>query len=170
VTPTELDTLAKQLRLTRKQRAFAEALAKDPSNQTEAARRAGSKRPREAGSRWARGATVARYVAALTQAAIERSKPRVGTVRAVADLSETLETLTMQMRSESPAKRVVKCGDGSVEFYEPLKAAGLLAEHYRGPGAGPVFNLNLWLGMLQKSNGDLRPTAVKLLSATNGGG
>jgi phage terminase small subunit len=91
--------LARTLRLTKAQRCFAEALAVDPDkNQTHAAIAAGvnHRRARIQGSRWVTSGKVQDYLAALSEASEQMVEERTG--KAVAQLSEVLETLSAQMR------------------------------------------------------------------------
>lgn len=60
-----LDQLATSLKLSPQKRKFAEAYAVDPSSKTKAARKAGSKRPAEQGSRWSKDEGVIAYIRAL---------------------------------------------------------------------------------------------------------
>lgn len=99
--PAELDALARRLRLTPRQRAFAEALAQDPNrNQARAAAAAGVAHPDRAaeyGCRWAKNPGVREYLAALTRSARQQVIAKTG--RACANVAEVLEILTRQARS-----------------------------------------------------------------------
>lgn len=97
---SELEGLAHELRLTWRQRCFAEALGRDPfANQSRAARLAGCRyRPHQTGSRWASSEKVRRYLAAVRAALAPvevQNRPR-----RCADLGETLELLTDQARGQ----------------------------------------------------------------------
>lgn len=95
--------LAHELKLTKAQRAFVEALVKDPKrNQTKAAEAAGIDRSRSAvqGSRWMALGKIQQYLAHLTSAAVERAEQKTEGV--IADLAECLAHQTMVMRSKLP--------------------------------------------------------------------
>lgn len=97
-TPKELAALARELRLTKMQRAFAHELAVNGGNQTKAAEAAGVDpvRSRFQGSRWAAMPRLKKYLEALTAEA--RALAEKNANDAVANLSEVLRTLTSQMR------------------------------------------------------------------------
>lgn len=102
-----LQALAKQLRLTNKQRKFAEALAPDPEeNQSRAAEIAGLGTPYHVqGSKMVRLGKVQQYIEALRkEAGVDLVRPTATanalerTERKIADLAEVLEILTNQAR------------------------------------------------------------------------
>jgi phage terminase small subunit len=93
--------LARRLRMTERQRRFAEALAADATwNQTRAALVAGVAPERAAiqGSRWVRLSKVQECIAALSWEAIMAAERRTG--KAVASLTQILELLSAQMRCQ----------------------------------------------------------------------
>lgn len=94
---TELDRLARDLRLTPKQRRFAEALAADPSgNKTLAALAAGcgSAAARFRGSKWLAMPKVRRYVESLrTAAQLALERRTADAVMSAAEVQERLTTL-----------------------------------------------------------------------------
>ncbi len=111
----DLSQLAKDLRLTQKQRRFAEALALDPErNQTKAAMAAGStvKRAHVTGSQWVRLGKVQAYIKAFLGVSPEgavvakRVRPRI------ADRNEVLRRLTRQARADVGLHLAIS-GDGT---------------------------------------------------------
>lgn len=92
--------LTQELKLTKAQRAFVEALAVDPKrNQTKAAEAAGINPARSAvqGSRWMRLSKIQRYLAHLTHAAVVRAEEK--TDGTIANLAEAMAFLTTTMRT-----------------------------------------------------------------------
>jgi phage terminase small subunit len=170
---TDFLKLAKSLRLTEKQRRFAEALAADPErNQTKAAVEAGYPE----GAARARGAenvtkrNVQEYLAALASKAIRKANGNAE--NAVGTLAEHLTILTAQARMREPWRVTRRAEDGSVLEFEPGKAASKMVDHYDAlkvadnPGNRTLI-LNLMGGRPQE---DLRDMALGLLGNGNGNG
>lgn len=168
---SRLLALQDELGLTAFQRRFAEALAVDPKrNQTRAAMAAGAPKKGAAvqASRLLRLVKVQKYFHALT---IEAEGDRAqATQAAVADLRETLTTLTSQMRAQAgnyiiplpqggfavdlDAVRnappgVIRdvshghSGDAILRLADSLGAAKALLAHYTGKPPGGGENLNI---------------------------
>src|SRR5262245_55609894 len=112
---TALERLAADLRLTRKQRAFAEALATDKErNQTRAAHAAGCGRGAAVtASKWLRLAKVQTYIRAVTEAA--EAERRAKTADSLTALERALIALSNILRAN-----IVDClretADGKIEI------------------------------------------------------
>lgn len=134
----QLDALARELRLTNKQRAFAEALAADTRrNQTKAAIVAGLGKDAAAkGSRMARVGKVQKYITAITAAATEEAIRRAGTL--IMDAAEVQERLSVIGRApvENPKPSVVL---GALQTLAKINGREK-PEHAHGPTInGSVF-------------------------------
>lgn len=147
----DLSALAQRLRLTKRQRAFAEALAADPDrNQTRAAIAAGaaSKHAVCTASRWSRMVKIRQYLAALSGEAVEGARTAVLKRRAV------LRLLSAQALGAVPSRRVVRTGadgrtGGIVEEFNSQAAAVRLLDHAEWRAEEEDTQIAYWIEALR---------------------
>jgi hypothetical protein len=142
---SQLDALAKELRLTKAQRVFAEGVAAGKT-QRQAATDAGSKSPDYLGTRWSKSVKVQKYLKALTQAAITKAdKATNGTVR---NLAKVVEHLWEEAEETRPAE-IVKGYDESGAYvpklarFRPQAARIALLDYYTPKKDAPTINNNM---------------------------
>ncbi len=160
-------------KLTPRQRKFCEALAADPDrNQSKAAEAAGyGGNAGVNGARLIRLDKVQQYLATLTKKAIRKANE--DTEDAVGTLAENLTILTSQARMKAPWKVMRRAEDGTLNVFEPGKAASKIVDHYNALGDAGKDKGNRTL--VVNFVGDMpqerrRELAIGLLAGSNGNG
>lgn len=177
MTAKELDALARNLKLTKRERAFAEAYASGPTegNGTNSARAAGYSGPDPAlaSAAWQvlKRLKVQTYLAELKGAAVVKASRKTGAT--IATMADALGTTSGIMRSqyramrEDPAKRT---WNGQLA----LSAAKVLVDHYDAldaPAAVPVQFAQVFVNLSEGAKAELVRAALgRFGQPTNGNG